>query len=480
MNRSISRLFVVVLLLFAVLILFTSRWTVINRGSLQANSLNKIDSYASLKIKRGEILSADGKVLARSKAAKGSTWTRHYPFGPLFAQAIGYAIPDQSNEIGLEQYRNDALSGHLQTGLSSVFGSLHSATAGDDVSTNLSYKAQAQARSLLTARGYVGSVVAIVPQTGAVKVLYSSPSYNDNDLNNACKHESSSECSQFFTALEGRYPPGSTFKVVTATAALDSGKYTPDSEINAPGVLTVAGKPLHNDLAGDLGERTLTYALTNSINTVFAQVGLKVGGATMQKYMQRFGFYSTPSLDYPADEMTASGPRTSAGSLLPMTSPKVDLGRTAIGQANLLVTPLQMAEVAATVANGGVLMQPRLTSQVVNQDGQVVQRIKPAVYDRVMSSTTASDLTQMMRDVVEEGTGQAAQLDGLNVAGKTGTATVSEVGDLDDAWFIGFAPVKNPKIAVAVELSDIPDGYGGKYAAPIAAQVMKTLLAEGQ
>jgi peptidoglycan glycosyltransferase len=147
------------------------------------------------------------------------------------------------------------------------------------------------------------------------------------------------------------------------------------------------------------------------------------------------------------------------------------------------VTPLQMAEVASAVANGGVLMQPRLTSQLVNQDGQVVQRIKPAVYDRVMSGTTASELTKMMQDVVEEGTGQAAQLDGLKVAGKTGTATIytSASGTAyDDAWFIGFAPVAHPKIAVAVELTDIKDGYGGTWAAPIAAQVMKTLLAEGQ
>ncbi len=238
-----------------------------------------------------------------------------------------------------------------------------------------------------------------------MKVLYSNPSYNNNDFANACKGEPSSACSQFFTAVEGKYPPGSTFKVVTTTAALDSGKYTPESKINAPGVLNVAGRPLHNDLSGNLGPVTLTDALTNSINTVFAQVGLRLGGTTMQKYMQRFGFYSIPSLDYPAAEMAASGPRTSsAAPLLPMTSPKVDLGRTAIGQADLLVTPLQMAEVASAVANGGVLMQPRLTSQIVNQDGQVVQRIKPAVYDRVMGANTASELTQMMQDVVEEGT----------------------------------------------------------------------------
>ncbi len=152
-NRSISRLFVVVLLLFAVLILFTSRWTVLSRGSLQANSLNKLDYYASLKIKRGEILTAGGAVLAKSVSVKGGTWTRRYPFGPLFAQAVGYAVPSQKQLAGIESYRDGELAGTVNDGLSSVFGTLHTTTAGDDVTTNLDQKAQTQARSLLDAKG---------------------------------------------------------------------------------------------------------------------------------------------------------------------------------------------------------------------------------------------------------------------------------------------------------------------------------------
>jgi peptidoglycan glycosyltransferase len=153
-----------------------------------------------------------------------------------------------------------------------------------------------------------------------------------------------------------------------------------------------------------------------------------------------------------------------------------------IGQATLEVTPLQMAMVAAAVANHGKLMVPHLISKVVNQDGQVVETIKPSVYNQVMSAAHADEEAQMMTDVVEEGTGRSANLEGIKVAGKTGTATVggSSAAPIDNAWFIGFAPVDNPTVAVAVVLPSIPDGYGGTYAAPIAAQIIKTLLAEGQ
>jgi penicillin-binding protein A len=209
----------------------------------------------------------------------------------------------------------------------------------------------------------------------------------------------------------------------------------------------------------------------------------------MQDYMERFGFYSVPPMDYPAKQMIASGERfypghcgnhTNQPILVPVTNPCVDLGRTAIGQANLSVTPMQMAMVVSAIANDGKLMEPRLTSSVVNSDGQVVEKVTPQEYAQVMKPKVAGQLQTMMRSVVEEGTGQSANLDNLDIAGKTGTASTGGTRGgqpLDDAWFVGF-PINDPRIAVAVELSDIPNGYGGQYAAPIAAQVIKTLLAE--
>ena len=493
MNRSIVRLFAVVIALFGVLVVWTSRWTVFSANALNHNPLNQLSYFASLKVKRGAIFADNGEVLARSVRARGGTWRRVYPQGSLFAQAVGYYFPQTYGAYGLEAARNYELRGGSQNALTNVFGSFNGTPkVGDDIHTTLDPRAQALARELLHATiastgAASGSVVAIVPQTGAVKVLYSSPSYNDNNGPTKCKLPG---CQVFFDATQGAFPPGSTFKLVTTTAALDSGRYTPDSIFNGDSPVTVSGHSLENDSNYSYGQVTLTKALTDSINTVYAPLGVTLGGSLMQKYMERFGFGSVPPLDYPANQMNASGevfyPHECFGNkraeLLRVTNSCVDLGRTAIGQANLLVTPLQMAMVVSAIANNGKLMQPRLTSKVVNSDGQTVETISPREDDQVMQPKVAGELQQMMRDVVEEGTGQSANLEGLNIAGKTGTASTGGTRDgqpLDDAWFVGF-PETNRKIAVAVELTDIPNGFGGTYAAPIAAKVIQTLLAEHQ
>jgi peptidoglycan glycosyltransferase len=461
----------VIMLLFGLLIVWTSRWTVFQASALQHNPLNKLEFYASLKIKRGRILADNGQVLAQSVKAGGGTWRRTYPAGSLFAQTVGYDNLQLGSSAGLERYHTDLLAGRVASGLDSVFGPLGGGQkVGNDLHTTLDPRAQTLARSLLAGRP--GSAVAIVPQTGAVKVLYSNPGYNDN-------HPNARGSTQYFRAVQGEYPPGSTFKVVTTTAALNSGRYTPNSTIVGNSPLMVSGVPLQNDGNTSYGAVTLTKALTYSINTVYAQVGQNVGKQTMAEYMRRFGFYSPPPLDLPADEMTSSGERMN-GRLLSPTSNLIDVGRMSIGQDKLTVTPLQMAMVASAVADNGTLMKPQLATRAVNVDGQTVRSFAPRVYRHVMRASTAIALRQMMTDVVEEGTGTAANLQGLSAAGKTGTATVTTGQNLDDAWFIGMAPAAHPKIAVAVELDSIPNGFGGTFAAPVAAQLMKLLIAEGQ
>jgi penicillin-binding protein A len=472
MNGAIAKLFVVVVVLFALLIGFTSRWTVFEASSLTTNPLNRRTLVDDLRIKRGRILADDSSILAKSVPAPAGTWTRRYPTGGLFAQPVGYLDASLGQAAGLELSRGPDLRG-LQTGLSSIFGQLSTHPVGDDVYTTLDPTAQRVAVQGLAGR--VGAVVALSPQTGAVKVMYANPTYNDNVV--AAGHH---VATTFNRAVQAEYPPGSTFKVVTATAAMDTGKYTPNSIIDGKSPLTVSGVPLENDGNKNWGPITLTTALTNSVNTVFAQVGQSVGKRTMAKYMRRFGFYSKPPLDYPSDEMLASGERYH-NRLLSPTSGLIDLGRMSIGQDKLTVTPLQMAMVASAVADGGKLMTPHLASKVVNADGQTVLTIHPTVYSQVMKPSTAHELAQMMTDVVEEGTGTPAHLEGINVAGKTGTAQVGATGsNYTDPWFIGFAPVQDPKVAVAVALEDVDGGFGGTDAAPIAAQVIKTLLSEGQ
>ncbi|MGA9860214.1 MAG: penicillin-binding transpeptidase domain-containing protein [Solirubrobacteraceae bacterium] len=477
MNAQIVKLFGFFVVLFALLVVFTTRWTVLDATALDNNPLNSRTLIAALKIERGRILAANGAVLAKSVRGAHGYWTRTYPTGPLFAQPVGYNNVATGSKAALEDYRAAALKGQ-QASLSSVFGPLSSSNVGNDVYTTLDPKAQQVAEQQLAGRP--GSVVALDPRTGAVLTMYSDPSYNDNHLPPTCA-PTAVGC-QVNRATDARYPPGSTFKIVTATAGIDSGKYTPNSIINGKSPLTVSGVPLNNDLNQSFGPISLTTALVQSVNTVFAQVAENVGRRTMTEYMKRYGFYSRPPIDLPAGELVSSRPFAPSGRPYLPGSPNEDIGRIAIGQGGLLVTPLQMAMVVSAVANGGKLMRPHLTSRIVNQTGQTVAPIVPSVYAQVMKSSTASDLTQMMEKVVDEGTGQAAQLgSGITFAGKTGTASIGPAGANEtQPWFVGFAPANDPKVAIAVTIEKTQGGFGGQVAAPIAKAVVQTLLAEGK
>jgi peptidoglycan glycosyltransferase len=476
-NSQIVKLFGLIVVLFALLVIWTTRWTVIDASALDANPLNSRTLIAQLKIKRGRILADNGAVLARSVAEKGGLWGRTYPTGSLFAQTVGYSTGEAGNDAGLEVSRARELRG-IQTGLSSVFGPFGGTQqVGDDVETTLDPVAQKVAQQELAGRP--GSVVALNPQTGAIYVMYSNPSYDDDRPPSACVAPS---CSLVNRAINARYPPGSTFKIVTAAAALDTGTYTPNSTVNGKSPILVSGTPLSNDNNEPFGPITLTTALTYSVNTVWAQVAERVGRATMTRYMERFGFYSVPPIDLPADEASVSRVFDFRGNPFSPGSPDEDIGRIGIGQGGFGVTPLQMAMVASAVADHGTLMTPHLTDKVVNQDGVTVERISPTVYRDVMKPAVASEIAQMMKTVVDEGTGTPAQL-GNNIpfAGKTGTASVGLAGlDQTQPWFIGFAPIAGPKVAIAVTVERTTGGYGGTVAAPIAKAVVQTLLSEGK
>ena len=475
MNAQIVKLFGFFVVLFALLIVWTTRWTVIDASALNHNPLNSRTIITQLRIKRGRILAADGTVLARSVPKPNKEWGRTYPLGPLYSQSVGYWTGEAGNAAGLEVSANKYLT-PTQTGLNSVFGPLGgNQTVGNDVYTTLDPKAQQAAEQGLAGRP--GSVVALNPRTGAVLAMYSNPTYNSNHPNTPC-----SDACQLNRATQGQYPPGSTFKVVTTTAAINSGKYTPNSIINGDSPKIISGVPLENDYNQSFGPVTLTKALTDSINTVYAQVAESVGRRTMTDYMKRFGFYARPPLDLPRGELSPSVVLDPHGHPFPPGSPNEDIGRIGIGQGGLAVTPLQMAMVASAVANGGTLMTPHLVDRVVDQTGRTVTTIQPSVYRTVMTPQTASEITQMMRDVVDEGTGTPAQLgSGIPFAGKTGTASIGPSGANEtQPWFIGFAPANDPKVAVAVTIEKTIGGFGGQVAAPIAKNVVQTLLSEGK
>lgn len=480
MSKPILRLFATIVLLFAVLVVWTTRWSVLEAKDLRDNALNKRPLFAQLHVRRGAIKAADGALLARSVRGQRGTYRRTYPSGSLFGHPVGYANLALQQLSGIERYRNDELSGQGDE-LESLADQLQGKRRqGDAVVTTLDPAAQRIATGQLAATGSAGAVVALDPRSGAVKVMASVPGYDPNELGDPRTYRalnSDPAAPLLDRATQGGYVPGSTFKVLTAAAALDSGKYTPDSVLNGDSPKDISGVPMANDGDESYGDIPLTTAMTYSVNTVFGQIGESLGKGTMGEYMRRFGFYGKPPLDYPDAEMIASGERLD-GKLLPMASDRVDVGRVAIGQDKLAVTPLQMAMVVAAVANRGVLMEPRLTERVVDPDGRV-RRIEPRAFGRPISAEAAEQLNLMMRTVVESGTGTAVQLPGISVAGKTGTAQVGTVGsNVTQPSFVAFAPADAPRIAIAVTVERSEGGFGGTVAAPIARAVLESLLDE--
>jgi peptidoglycan glycosyltransferase len=480
-NKPIARLFTVVLVMFALLVAFTSRWTIFEASALKANRNNERPGLEAQYVQRGEIVAANQTtVLAQSARRAGGIYQREYPFGQLFAAPIGYYDP-YNGRTGLEAYRNGVLAGAPQQ-QSSILDQLEGKrTSGDEVVTTLDEHAQQVAYAALAGRP--GAVIAIVPGTGAIRVFADDPTYNPNDVKTAAGlaaigRQANGPFVNRVTAAQ--YAPGSTFKVVTAIAAIDTGKYTPNSVLSGKSPIIVSGQPLANDSGTSYGDVTLSTALTQSINTVWAQVALGVGAPTLQTYMDRLGFYSKLPIDLPGDELAESGVRfPGRAGYLPVTG-GADLGRVGIGEGGLEVTPLQMVMVAAAVANGGRLMVPHLTQAIVNPDGQTVETIAPRLYSTVMKPSTAQQVGLMMDNVVNDGgTGTAAALPGVTVAGKTGTAqdcTNPAVAAcaLSQVWFIAYAPAEHPKIAIAVTMEK-QDGFGGTIAAPVAKEVLEAL-----
>jgi peptidoglycan glycosyltransferase len=332
--------------------------------------------------------------------------------------------------------------------------------------------------------GKKGAVVAIEPKTGRILALVSRPSYDPNELASHDLNKVSAAWKRLTNdsnrpmsnrAIKELYPPGSTFKLVTAAAALSSGKYTPDTKVRSPAVLdlpqTTVKLQNENHLnCGGSDNATLTVALRNSCNTAFGSVGLDLGADALRQQAEKFGFgeRQLPELGAVASQFPADP-----------NAPQV--AQSAIGQFDVQATPLQMAMVSAGIANGGNVMKPYLVQNVRTADLKTVSDTKPESLHQAVSSQVASQLTQMMVDVVQNGTGKKAQINGVQVAGKTGTAQTSP-DKPPFAWFTSFAPANDPKIAVAVMIEDAgvarDDISGGALAGPIAKSVMEAVIGQ--
>lgn len=420
--------------------------------------------HAAIATGRGSILASDGTALAVSHGAK-----RLYPQGALVAQAVGYAS-SRYGTSGLEDAYDGVLTAHTDaadplTQLGQIVRGGSGAPRGADVVTTLDLTVQ---RALVAGLAPFarGAAIVLDPRSGAVLGLASVPAYDPNALEVQWPSLSTAAASPLLDrATDGLYPPGSTFKIVTAADALDSGAITPQSTFTDPGYLQVGSFTIHNDEDEITGTADLPTAFALSSNVDFAQIALKIGVDGWFDYAKRWGLGEAPGFDLPV-----------ARDRLPARAETYDgiLAQLGFGQASLLVTPMRMALVAATIADGGSTPRPYLVRRIRGAETSLAAR--PETIAQPVSADTARTVTDLMVDVVKRGTGTAARLDGVTVAGKTGTATNPH--GRSHAWFVAFAPAEAPRVAVAVIVENV--GYGGRYAAPIARDALRVALARSR
>lgn len=479
MNSAIARLFVVVALAFAGLAASLTYWQAVAARNVSNRAGNVVATLQESTIQRGPITASDGSPLAGIRKVNRNggiaTFPRTYPQAPLAAHAVGYSSLQESRS-GIERAENDVLTG-TGTNLAGLLDDVRGRTRrGGGVQLTIDPKIQRAAEQALAGRA--GAVVAIEPATGAIRALVSAPTFDQDKI--GTRGYTPPPSSLLDRAVNARYTPGSVFKLVTAAAALDSGAVSgPDQRFTDTGSFddpVSRGQPVRNFGGEVFGSVDFTTALEKSINTVFATVGESLGDGVLVDYMRRFGFFARHPAGLPESEVSISGLFSDRNGRFLGANPTVnDPARLAIGQERLGVTPLQMAMVGAAIANGGQAMEPYLVQRTADADGRTIDDATPTrLGDPVMRRETAAILGAMMQRVVESGTGTAAQIPGVAVSGKSGTA---DQGEQNTTWFVAFAPTQNARLAVAVAL-ERAQGTGGENNAPIAKQVLQAALAE--
>lgn len=491
MNKQIRRVALGMLILFGALFVNFNVLGIVQADSLREDTRNARGLIREYAVQRGSIVvgeRAEAEEVARSVETGGRLrHEREYPHGPRYAHVTGfYSFIYGRTEV--ERAFDDFLVGSAPEVFARNLADLLAGRerVGDIVQLTIDPAAQQAAEAAM--EGRTGAVVAVDPSTGAILALHSAPSYDPNPL---AAHDGDTVRSAWETldadpddpllnrAIRETYPPGSTFKLVTASAALESGvqpsTFYPDPvELELPLTTATIGN-FGGGSCTDGDEISLMDALRVSCNTTFAQIGLDLGGERLVSQAERFGINQEPPFQLP-NVAASRFPREGLDE--PATA------QSAIGQRDVTVTPLQMAMVAGAIANDGQLLTPRLVAHVEDTTGRILRQYRPEPWRiagsaQAISPETSRELRNMMVAVVEDGTGRAARIEGVEVAGKTGTAQTGE-GRPPTVWFTGFAPADDPRVAVAVVVADADDdGTGGRVAAPIARDVMAAVVGQG-
>lgn len=482
MNRELKRVSGVVLLMFVALLMSTTIVQAVQADNLAADPRNTRTLLDSFQVERGAIL-VDGQPVAESVAAKDDfKFLRTYSDGPLYAPVTGF-IPISGAPTGLERALNGELSG---TSNSQFFDKLSALITGQKprgAAVGVTIDPVAQKAAWDALGDLTGSVVVTEPKTGRILAMVSKPSYDPNLLS---VHDNEKVTAAYDALLNDPgaplinratrgdlNPPGSVFKLVMAAAAIESGQFTPESTFPNPTTLALPGSTavVSNSSRGTCGPGdtvTLATALRLSCNIPFAELGLQLGDSAIREMAEKFGFNSKYTI-----------PMSVAKSVYPSNLDDAQTALSAFGQYDVRATPLQMAIVSATIANGGIRMAPNLIDEILAPNLSPIQSFQPKEMNRVLSAETAATMTEMMVNDVRDGAASNARIDGVDVAGKTGTAQNGK--DLPyTLWFTGFAPAADPQFAITVLVEDGgglgQKGFGNLLAAPIAQKVLKAVL----
>lgn len=453
--------------LFAALIANLAYVQVVQADSIKSMTSNNHTIARRAYVERGSILTSDGVILAESVRQENGTHTRSYPQGTLAAHTVGY-ISTQYGSTGIEAAYDDVLTGQESyANWHDAFNSLAGVDAsGNDVVLTINSRIQAAAEAAL--EGRVGAIVVLDPKTGAVLAKASSPTYSNDQLTDLLAN-GGENAPLFDRTTQALYTPGSTFKVVTLAAALESGVATLDSVYAAPASIEIGGGQVTNYNMADYGELDLRTAFAYSSNTVFGQLATQIGAEALVATARAFGYGSSVGVGF-----------TTVASLMPDPAEMTEW-ETAwagagqpVGQhespAGPQSTVMQNAMVAAAIANGGVLMEPYVVQGVTDANGSYISTTQPHALGQACSAAVAEQVGSAMLSTVSEGTGAAAAIAGVDVAGKTGTAETS--GEQPDAWFIGYAPYETPVAAIAVVIED----DGEHTATNVAGDVLQTCV----
>jgi len=474
-NAHVRRTFYLFAAGFVALVGMLAYWQVYARESLANNPENGLQTQRAIQTPRGLILAGDGEtVLARSAKRQtpgGAVYDRVYPQGEAFANVVGY-WSTKYGATGIEIGENSNLSGTAEP--ATLDGLINQMTGGPKPGNNvvltldpeLQRVAQEAIASSATGRG---AVVAVDPRNGEILAMVSSPSFDPNNIDQTFPELARDPDSPLINrAIQSLYPPGSTFKVITASAALEAG-VSPSEHFVDDGTYELPGYTVHNFQGREYGRVTFTQALVFSINAIFARIAVeRIGAEDLAQMAFDFGFDdSYDDFPLPVNASTLGAPPSE---WTPGTT-----AQSAFGQGQVSSNAFEMALVAATIANDGEMMEPRIVREIRSPDGIILDKPTPSVRHDTLDAGTARTLNEMMQKVVTEGELTVAEIPGIEVAGKTGTAEAPP--GAPHSWWITFAPADDPTIAVCAMVEN--GGRGDQAALPIADTVMEAYLKGG-